>query len=259
MKFDLRKREAGGAKLVASADDVYQFKLPPMPPGEYGLAQVDNYMHLRREKFPHRAPVSLQLEARLSAPDPPGTWGFGFWNDPFSAGFGLGGMRRFLPVLPNAAWFFYGSEHNHLTLRDDLPGKGLHAKVFRSPLLPSILSLLALPALPFFIWPFTARGLRRIARLFVKEDAVSLEMDVTHWHRYTLRWEAQHVEFKVDGSSILNTRLIPNGRLGLVLWIDNQTFKFTPDGKIGLGFLATSSPQVMMVRNLTLKQHNGYD
>lgn len=259
MKVDLRKREAGGGKVVTMIGEPYRFKLPPMPPGEYGLAQVDNYMHLRRGEFPHPAPVSLQLEARVSAPDLHGTWGFGFWNDPFSAGLGAGGMRRILPVLPNAAWFFYGSEPNQLSLRNGIPGKGFHAKVFRSPLLPSYLSLLALPSLPFFLWPFTARFFRRAVRLFVKEDAAPLEIDVTDWHKYQLTWRESGVEFMVDQRPMFNSPINPQGKLGLVIWIDNQYFKFTSEGQIGLGFLPTHEAQSMGIRNLTLAQDSGYD
>ena len=106
MKVALQKREANGGKVKVPEDKNFSFELPPTPSGKYALAQVDDYMHLRRGQFPHQPPISLRLEARVSATDLPGTWGFGFWNDPFNAGFGAGGMRRVLPVLPNTAWFF---------------------------------------------------------------------------------------------------------------------------------------------------------
>lgn len=258
MKLDLKPREVNGGTVV-SEDGRVRFRLPPMPSNKYTLAQMDDYMHQPRGAFPHQPPICLQLEACVSEADLPGTWGFGFWNDPFSVGFGAGGMRRLLPVLPNAAWFFYGSEPNHLSLREGLPGAGFHAKVFRSPLLPSFLSLLALPALPSLWWPLTARFLRRMARSIVKEDAVRLSVDVTAWHHYQLQLGDQQVSFRIDGQCGFSTSLSPLGRLGLVIWIDNQYFKFTPEGKIGLGFLPLGIEQTLNVHNLTLRQESGYD
>ncbi|MFW5714020.1 MAG: hypothetical protein ACOCYU_05055 [Brevefilum sp.] len=248
----LKKRQAGGGTIEAKSNEHFRLELPPNVSNDYVLAQLDDYMHLRRGQFPHQPPVTFELEARVSAPDLPGTWGFGLWNDPFSAGFGAGGMRRLLPVLPNAAWFFYGSAPNYLSLRNGLPGDGFHAKVFQSPRLPSFLSLLAVPVLPLFLWPVTASGLRRLARMLVKEDAMSLPVDVTEWHHYHLLWQEQQVDFKIDGRSIFSTNISPRGRLGLVIWIDNQYFKFTPEGKIGLGLLRTFSLQSLEIHNLTL-------
>ena len=259
MKVDLQKREANGGQVKVSGDKNFSFELPPTPSGKYALAQVDDYMHLRRGQFPHQPPISLHLEARVSATDLPGTWGFGFWNDPFSAGFGAGGMQRFLPVLPNTAWFFYGSDPNHLSLREDVPGSCFHAKVFRSPLLPGFLSLLALPVAPFLLCPATARILRRLARILVKEDAAALSVDVTERHHYQLDIREQHVAFLVDHRPVFHTHLWPLGHLGLVIWIDNQYFKLTPEGEIGLGFLSISTSQVMNVQNLILTKNNGYD
>ncbi len=256
---DLRKRQAGGGWVDFHSEGAYAFTLPPTPSGKYALAQLDDYVHRRRGQFPHTQPVSLGLEARVSALDMPGTWGFGFWNDPFSAGFGAGGMRRILPVLPNVAWFFYGSDPNCLSLRDDIPGTGFHAKVFRSPLFPSFMSLLVVPVLPFVLWPFAARGLRRAARWFIQEDAALLATDVTDWHHYQLSCLAQRVEFMIDGKSVFSTSITPNGKMGLVIWIDNQYFKFNPEGKVGFGFLPTQGTQSMHVRNLTLVNNCGYD
>ncbi len=253
MKLDLQKREAGGGR-VAEGEGSYFFELSPTPSGQYALAQVDDYLHLHRGAFPHRPPVTLQLEARLSAANLPGTWGFGFWNDPFSAGFGAGGMRRILPVLPNAAWFFYGSEPNHLSLRDRLPGKGFHARVFRSPLLPAVLSLAALPALPFLLWPASARVLRRLAQAFVQEDAVSLTENVTEQHHYQVQLGSAFVAFSIDHQLVFKSQFSPLGRLGLVIWIDNQYFKLTPEGHLGMGFLPMPAPQAMHIHNLILKK-----
>jgi hypothetical protein len=259
MLSDIQSRTAGGGRIEGKAEDGFSLTLPTVPAGTYSLAQLDDYMQLRRGQFPHTTPVTLQLQAKVSAPDLLGTWGFGFWNDPFNAGLGAGGMHRVLPVLPNAAWFFYGSAPNHLTLREDLPGDGFHAKVFRSPLLPSFASLLGLPALPLMLWPPTARVLRRLARTLVQEDAEPLAHDVTNWHTYCIELRYDRVHFKVDGEIVFSTPALPRGRMGLVIWIDNQYFEFNPQGKLGFGFLGTPASQVMDIQRLTLSRTLRYD
>jgi hypothetical protein len=214
---------------------------------EYSLAQLDNYMHLPRRKFPCQPPLILSLKARISESGLPGTWGFGLWNDPISVSFGGGGMARFLPVLPNAAWFFYGSPENHLSLRDDLPAKGFHAGTFSSPLLPSAVSLFGLPFLPFLLWPGTARFMRRIARRMVKEDARAVSAPIADWHRFGLTWEKDKVVFSVDGAVVFSTGVVPAGRLGVVIWIDNQYMRFDSEGRLAFGFEPVEGPQTLEI------------
>lgn len=250
MSIELQKREVNGGTVNSSTQDEYALILPPLPGRKYGLAQVDNYLHLPRRKFPHQPPLRLTLEARVSAPHLPGTWGFGFWNDPFSFGFGGGGMARALPVLPNAAWFFYGSPDNHLTLSDDLPGAGFQAKTFKAPQLPSIFSLIAILALPFLVWPAIARIFRKLAQRIVKEDATCISAPVEDWHTYTLQWLHNRAIFTVDNFIVLETEIVPHGPLGLVIWIDNQYFRFVPDGKIGFGYLEMAQGGSLHFRNL---------
>jgi hypothetical protein len=254
MPIKLQKRGANGGTVSSSTQDEYTLALPPLPGRKYGLAQVDDYLHLARSQFPHQPPLRLTLEARVSAPHLPGTWGFGYWNDPFSFGFGGGGMARALPVVPNAAWFFYGSPDNHLTLRDDLPGAGFQAKTFQAPQLSSLLSILAIPALPFMVWPAVARIFRKLARRIVKEDATYISASVEDWHTYTLHWMHNRVIFTVDTFIVLETEVAPHGPLGLVIWIDNQYFRFVPDGKIGFGFLEVPQGGSLHVRNLMIEK-----
>ena len=259
MNIDLDKRETGGGWIAGNGSQQFSLNLPPTSSGSYTLAQLDDYMHLQRGEFPHQPPVSLQLKARVSTPDMLGTWGFGFWNDPFSVGLGAGGMRRILPVLLNAAWFFYGSPPNHLSLMDGLPSCGFYAQVFRSPRLPSVLSLLGLPALPFLLWPNTARILRKAAQALIDEDAMALDIDVTEWHAFSLGLAKQGVDFSIDGQVVFSTPMLPKGRLGLVVWIDNQYFRFTPEGKIGFGFLGMGTAQSVHIQNLSLSHDLRYE
>lgn len=250
---DLEKREVNGGRVNAVSDNGFKFMIPKMAPGTYGLAQMDNYMHLPRRKFPHQPPFRLRMEVQVSGQSLPGTWGFGLWNDPFSMGFSAGGMSRLLPVAPNAAWFFYGSSENHLSLRNELPESGFHAKTFRSPLFPALLSLTVVPALPLLLWPRSASLLRKLSRQVVKEDAKLLDLNVEDCHIYQLDWQKDLVIFAVDGKEVFRTDQSPRGRLGLVVWIDNQYFRFDPEGRIGFGYLPTAADQVMSVRNMGIE------
>lgn len=248
----LQERVINGGQITGSDTDGFRLKLPVIKEKKYALAQLDDYMHLRRRDFLHQSPVSLSVEACISNPDVPGTWGFGFWNDPFSFGFGAGGMSRWLPVLPNAAWFFYASEHNHLSLRDDQPGSGFHVKTFSAPLWHPLTSLLGLPFTPFLLFPGIARVFRRLGRQIVAEDTQAVDISITDWHQYDIRWRDAEVAFLVDEQVIFKTGIVPRGRQGLVIWIDNQYFRFDPAGRIGFGFLPTQSEYYLDIRNLFL-------
>ena len=249
-EFQLRQSNSG---LVHQMDgDGYRLLLDKSQKGRYSLAQIDDYLHLPRFRFPHKSPTTFQLEARVSDQIIPGTWGFGLWNDPFGMGIGGGGMPRILPVLPNAAWFFFGSNENSLTLREDQPGKGFHVKTFRSPLLPSFVSLFGLPLAPFAFWQKTAKILRRLGRVVIKEDGMQLNFPVDIWHVYGLNWKETQVKFYVDNNLVFLTTVAPMGRLGMVVWIDNQYFRFDREGNLAYGILETVNKQWMEVRNIRI-------
>jgi len=104
---DLTKRHSGGGKVEPGPDGGWRFSLPAGPDQTYRWAQLDDYMELSRRNFRWNPPVTLRLCARVSSADTRGTWGFGLWNDPFTASLGLGGMARSLPELHNTAWLFH--------------------------------------------------------------------------------------------------------------------------------------------------------
>ncbi len=251
--FSWQKREIGTGQISGDTDRGFQLCLTETPSKGYNLAQVDDYMHLARSKFLWDAPFHFSLEARVSGADLPGTWGFGLWNDPFSIGLGGAGMFRALPVLPNAAWFFYGSSNNFLSLRDDLPGKGFFAGVFSSPLIPSVFLLPAAPVLPFLFWPASARLIRRIARQFVREDACSLTPPAAEWRRFDLIWQPEKVQFIVDDALALETSFSPRVQMGIVIWIDNQYMCFSPNGQVGFGVEPVPVRQSLFIRDLQVR------
>src|SRR5690242_2993538 len=133
----MKARFTEGAS-VESKDDHSLLKIPEGDASRYRFAQIDDYFRLGRRNFPHRS-VTLSLSARVSSVSIPGTWGFGFWNDPFGMSLGFGGNRTQLPALPNAIWFFHASQENHLSFQDAKPAQGFLAQTFRSPIFHRLL------------------------------------------------------------------------------------------------------------------------
>jgi hypothetical protein len=257
----LQPRTTPGAS-VTPIQDGWRLEIPAGPAGIYRLAQLDDYAALPRSRFPLSPPTTLSLRCRVSPPfhppifhqaaleekgnkgkwrergGLPGTWGFGFWNDPLTLSLGLQGTAQRLPVLPNAAWFFHASAKNYLSFRpqgDGLPGNGFMAQVFASPSLPSLLFVPGLVFFPLMFLKVFIKWIRALIGKIIGEESIRLEVDVTQWHEYRLKWSQEHVEFSIDGETVLETASSPNGPLGLVIWIDNQFAAFPPDGKISTG------------------------
>ncbi len=205
--------------------------------GTYRLAQIDDYVILRRRKFKHAPPWRIRLQAKVSAPNLPGTWGFGLWNDPFGFSLGFGRTEGRLPVLPNAAWFFHASQPNWLSLRGDIPANGFFAGTWNSPRIPSLLLAPALITLPMLLFKPFSRLLRMLTAIIVVQDAAPIDIDVTSWHDYSIDWLREILEFKIDGETCFKTDVSPRHPLGLVLWIDNQFAAWTPEGHLGYGTL----------------------
>lgn len=241
----LRPRITPGARVHQTGPRSWRLEIPAdasLPnrrrSKRYHLAQLDDYQQLPRRRFPWHPPVSLSLQARASHALIPGTWGFGFWNDPFGVAYVKGGGLR-LPTLPNAAWFFFASPENYLSLRDELPANGALAATFSAPLRHLLAATRLIPILPFIFLPPIARWMRRQARGFIRQDATSLVFNPTQWHGYQLQWKENEVIFALDGDIVLQTAVIPSGPLGLVLWIDNQFASLPPDGRLCFGTLPT--------------------
>lgn len=235
-----------GSQATPAGEGSWRLWIPSGKSGDYRIAQLDDYQGVPRSQFPWRPPLTLALRARASAGGIPGTWGFGLWNDPFSLSLGFKGGTRHLPALPNTAWFFHASPPNYLSLRDDLPAQGFLAATFQSPTPPGPLLALASPVLTLLVLPAAARLLRRLARQFIRQDAVQIDANQsfvdTEWHAYRIDWLPGTVTFAVDGETVLTTQLSPHGPLSLVLWIDNQYAAFPPNGRTVFGTLQFSQP-----------------
>jgi hypothetical protein len=209
------------------------------PAGKYRLAQLDDYGQTSRTNFPHNLPFYMSLRARAAHGTLPGTWGFGLWNDPFGLSLGFGANPGRLPILPNAAWFFFAHNHNHLSLSDEQPGSGNLVGGYRSPHISSLLLTPCLLVAPFLLWLPAARALRRAANRVVEQALSKVEFDVTLWHDYAMRWTPRGILFEIDGQIIFTSRLSPRGPMGLVVWLDNQYAAWRIDGSLAYGTLAT--------------------
>lgn len=203
----------------------------------YRLAQLDDYVMLSRRHFHHVPPWKVSLQVKVSAPDLPGTWGFGLWNDPFGFSLGFGRTEGRLPILPNTAWFFHASPPNWLAFRDEIPARGFFGGSIKSPRLPSLVLVPALIALPLLAVRPISRLLRRLAGKIVQQDAIDISVDVTQYHEYSIEWLREIIIYKIDGKSILNTAISPYPPLGLVFWIDNQFAAWNPEGRLDYGTL----------------------
>lgn len=235
---ELKLNQTPGSRVEQIQPGVWRLEIPPGVKGSYRLAQLDDYQALPRRSFRWQPPLRLELRCHTSAPELPGTWGFGLWNDPFSLSLGLGGGTQRFPALPNAAWFFFASPQNYLSFRNNMPAQGFLAAVFRSPIFPAPLLALASPVLVLLALPWAARLGRWLMRQVIRQDAALIHTDVTTWHSYALEWQTNRLSWQVDGEKVMESKVAPQGRLSLVLWIDNQFAALPPRGRLRYGLLA---------------------
>ncbi len=246
-QLDLKPLLTPGSQVIETQPGTWRLEIPAGRKGSYRLAQLDDYHTLKRPDFPWRLTgagdrIRLNLQARASASQLPGTWGFGLWNDPFSFSLGMGGASQRFPALPETAWYFFASPPNYLSFYDHLPAQGALAATFHSPPWPAWQLALAAPALGLFMLPPLGRWLRRFARRWIKQDAAQLTIDPTGWHSYAIEWSLAQVLFQVDDIPVLATKVAPHGPLSLVLWIDNQYAALPPNGRLGYGTLESPAP-----------------
>ncbi len=214
----------------------------------YRLSQLDDQIGRARSAYPWRPPLKVTLRARVSAESMPRTWGFGLWNDPYGFSFGPGERFPRMPALPQAAWFFAASPRCYLSFRDDKPGRGFYAQVFRSAgfrvrLLEAVVLLAIAP-----------KRARRILAGVISEDGTAILTDPCEWHSYGIEWNTDQCMFFVDQRQVMHAPLSPRSPLGFVTWIDNQFAAFDPQGRIGWGVEANPKEQWLQIEDLRLEQ-----
>src|SRR4030067_3362988 len=101
----------GRAASSSAPDGTTHWRLSLSASSQYADAQLDDYHELARRALPWSPPVRLTLSARTSTRYPSGTFGFGFWNDPFSFGVGARGAGGRFPHAPPTALICYASAH----------------------------------------------------------------------------------------------------------------------------------------------------
>ncbi len=251
VKLNLRTDVRGGGKVIQSKSSTWLLEIPPGSASKYRLAQLVDYKGLSRGNFPWKPPLNLNLKARASTQVTPGTWGFGFWNDPFGMALVKGAEVRF-PTLPNTAWFFFASPPNYLSFKDDLPGYGQMAATFRSPGILPLRLIICLPLIPMIILPPIARWMRRLIGCYVHQEAVEFNVDPTEWHHYEIDWREDGLFFRLDGGIINEVKVPPKSPLGLVVWIDNQYAGWSPEGRLRYGTLANDQAAWIELEDLNL-------
>lgn len=246
-----RTETNGSGVRPAEEGDAWRFTNFPGVQG-YTNAQVDDYRGAGSLNFRWEVGSRLALQARFSAGVDRlrGTAGFGFWNAPFGPGTG------YAPRLPQAAWFFLASEPTNLPLAPlGTPGRGWFAATIDAtrpralvwaPLAPLVLLLNQLQGFRRRVWPLVRRSLAI--------SFAGLDPDLTEWHEYRLRWEAERCIFIVDDEPILITPFTPQGPMGFVCWIDNQYLVATPRGKFRWGTLAQGEAQWLEIQNVRLER-----
>lgn len=243
----------GQVNLIdSSVRNTFQFVIPEGDQKTYRLAQMDTCTHIQRKNFRFHPPVKISLQARVSDNILPGTWGFGLWNDPFSAGIGIKGSGLRLPYLPQAAWFFYGSSKNDLSFSQETENNGLMASVFSSRKIPPVWFLFGLPVLPLLFFRPVSRQLRRLTSCFIHEESQKADINASYWHEYELIWLDDKVQFMIDKKMIHDTNLSPCPPLGLVIWIDNQYASYSSNGAIRFGLEANPQSAWLEIRNLEI-------
>ncbi len=250
--LNLHTSQARGGSVIPLGPAAWRLELPAGSKAAYRLAQLDDYHALSRKHFPRTAPLIFSLSARVSGPRIPGTWGFGLWNDPFSANLGFKGMQQRLPALPQAAWFFYASPQNYLSFRDDLPAQGFLAATFGSVPVGAVKLGILAAQLPLAFLPSTSQIIRRQLRRVIHQGAAPIDIDVTQWHDYELNWSTRGVNFTVDAQRILQTPIAPQAPLGLVIWVDNQYAALPPQGRLRFGTLPNPEPVWLEIRDALL-------
>ena len=251
---DLKPHLLGGGRVEMDEVDGIRLSIPPTTHG-YADSQLDDYRGLPRRDFPWKPPTTLRLRARASHASPPGTLGFGFWNDPFGFSLtGAGSLRRF-PAAPQAIWFFYGSPPNDFSFVEGGPGSGWKAAALRSirypaaVLVPGAAAAFALASLPLM-----RKWVVPLVRRQAAATEVLLDTPLMEWHEYTLTWRPSGAVFEVDGQVVAESSIVPHEPLGFVAWIDNQYAVLSEARGLSFGLLRTEAEHWLEIQDLRVER-----
>jgi hypothetical protein len=115
--------------------------------------------------------------------------------------------------------------------------------------------ILSSPALVLTLLPGAAQVARRQLSRVTHQDAALIHTNVIEWHDYMMEWDVEQVRFSLDGAELLNTNIVPQGPLSLVIWIDNQYAALAPVGRMKYGTLPNPASAWMEIRDIKLLDH----
>ena len=240
------------SRAVQLSPDRWLMSIPEGANNHYRLAQIDDYQDKNRSSFPWNPPLTLSLKAKTSMVNIPGTWGFGFWNDPFRFSIKIAQARFRFPTLPNAIWYIFASSESYLSLNTQSQANGQLATTYRSLNINPCIFGPAAFLLPLAALPPVGKGLRKIGQYFIKQDGKSIDHDSSKFHHYQIDWKRNEATFYLDGAEIFHSSIVPIGPLGLVIWIDNQFAAFPPNGKIKFGTLANHQSVSVEIQDIKI-------
>jgi hypothetical protein len=241
---------AGNGRIEPATDG---WRLCRGPTTGYCDAQLDDTQGRSRGDLLHRTPARLTIEARASAPDPGGTLGFGFWNDPFPAWGGQAGAGRLLPASPRALWFFFASPPSEIPFSADGPKAGWTAASFHGPPFPGVaMAAMGAAGLAGMSVVRLRAPLLKIYRRWFGGGQSSPLGGLDSWHTYQIDWGADSACFRVDDRVVLETHAAMSGPLGLVIWIDNQWATLSEAAGLRFGVLPSLPEAWLDVRSLRL-------
>ena len=240
----------GGGELERR-DSLVRMRVPANAPRQYADAQLDDYHGLKRRHFLWQPPLRLTVQARASHPVDQigGTFGFGFWNDPFTL---TGGG---ILAAPRAIWFFGSSPPNDMYLVDGVPGSGWKAAVLDAGRYPALLVApaaavaIALARIPGLGAPIMRRG-RKVVRAAEK----LLPAQLTKWQEYQLDWHADCIQFRVNGDLVFEARISMRGPLGFLTWIDNQYAIVSESGTFRFGLIENTAERWLELDALCIER-----
>lgn len=209
----------------------------------YSNAQLDDYHHLPRKEYPWHPPVRLSLWAKVPIAHR-GTWGFGWWNAPYSP------LTSAMPARPASAWFFGNGKGNTAWTPQSQPtgfkAATLETRTWQSliiaPFTPLILLVNRMPRIYRWLWQ------RLMPRLHLAETMIV--MPDAHWHHYQIDWRVDSVTWSIDDVVVAHAPVAPCKSLGLCIWIDNQWLTATPDGQFGWGLVESAA--TLEIRDVTI-------
>ncbi len=230
------EREPGIARLVVEGACA----------GELSDAEIDDHRTAPRWNLHWTPPLTLSVRARFSHPAGKlcGTAGFGFWNDPFDW---VGNVES----PPNALWFFYASSHSDMAFVRGVTGSGWKAAFLNG----GRVDRFTMAAGNFlFRLPGMSKLVFAVAETRMGAAEQLLDLDMTAWHDYDIKWQPREAVFSVDGQDVFRAPNPPTVPLGFVAWVDNNATAMGPGKEFEFKRIEISHRQWMELAHVKISR-----